>query len=283
MHQGVVLSRKRVDEAALRSWNRFTAWMGLDPSLTNVKDPVPILQMFAHLVRQGILAASGNHLRKRSVEQYLRSVGQTFACVWDKDPRLDNLGKTDFRLARQLKAYTKGDPPPTRVRPMPLGLLSCLVENFSIGSDKSQAIADLAMIAFFFMLRPGEYCSGGSDVQKSPFRIKDVQFGIGQRDIPAIKITKSQHHKLTTVSLTFTDQKIMLEGKAEAMDVLQTSRQILFNAFLIGSDIYINMVHPLQQLSVVIYTRMSGRNLLLPILRRQCVLLFERMESNLVC
>ena len=142
----------------------------------------------------------------------MRSVGQTFACVGAKDPRLDDLGKTDFRLARQLKAYTKGDPPLTRVHPMPLVLLSCLVEFFSTGSDKSQAIADLAMIAFFFMLRPGEYCSGGSDVQKSPFRIKDVQFGIDQRDIPAIKITKSQHHKLTIVSLTFTDQKNGVKG-----------------------------------------------------------------------
>ena len=57
---------------------------------------------------------------------------------------------------------------------MPLGLLLLLFENFSTGSSKSQAIADLALITFFFMLRPGEYCSGGSDVLKSPFGLKDV-------------------------------------------------------------------------------------------------------------
>ena len=77
-----------------------------------------------------------------------------------EDPRLDDLGHTDFRLARQLKYYTTNDPPPTRVRPMPLGLLLLLFENFSTGSSKSQAIVDLALIAFFFVLRPGEYCSG---------------------------------------------------------------------------------------------------------------------------
>ena len=42
----------------------------------------------------------------------------------NQKPKTGWIGKLDFRLARQLKAYTKGDQPPTRVRPMPLGLLS---------------------------------------------------------------------------------------------------------------------------------------------------------------
>ena len=82
-----------------RRWSRvaklepLSAWLGLDPSLTDVKDPIPILQMFAHLVRQVILTVSCDNLRKRSVEQYLRSVGQTFACVATKNPRLVGSGK----------------------------------------------------------------------------------------------------------------------------------------------------------------------------------------------
>ena len=121
-----------------------------------------------------------------------------------KDPRLDDLGHTDFRLARQLKYYTKNDPPPTRVRPMPLGLLLHLFEKNSTGSSKSKAIADLALITFFFMLHPGGYCSGGSDVLKSPFRLKDVQFGIGSQDITVHNLSVHNLSRLDTVSLTFT-------------------------------------------------------------------------------
>ena len=97
---------------------------------------------------------------------------------------------------------------------MHVGLLWRWVAILSTGYDKSQAIADLAMIAFFFMLRPGKYCSGRSDFHTSPFRMKNVQLGINQRDIPAIKITLSQHHKLTTVSLTFTDQENGVKGES---------------------------------------------------------------------
>ena len=131
-----------------------------------------------------------------------------------EDPRLDDLGHTDFRLARQLKYYTTNDPPPTRVRPMPLGLLLLLFENFSTGSSKSQAIVDLALIAFFFVLRPGEYCSGGSDALKSPFRLKDVQFGIGSQDITVYDLSIHNLSCLDTVSLTFTSQKNGIKGES---------------------------------------------------------------------
>ena len=214
MSRRVVHSRQRADQTALRSWNTFTAWVGLQPHLPSITDPIPILQMFAHLVRHGILASSGNNIKKRSVEQYLRSVGQTFSSMGAKDPRLDDLGHTDFRLARQLKYYTKNDPPPTRVRPMPLGLLLLLFENFSTGSSKSQSIADLALIAFSSCYVLANIIVGGLTFKKSPFRLKDVQFGIGSQNITVHDLSIHNLSCLDTVSLTFTSQKNGIKGES---------------------------------------------------------------------
>ena len=44
------------------------------------------------------------------------------------------------------------------------------------GSPRDKAIADLAWIAFFFLLRPGEYCAGGTDTVSTPFDLRDIQF-----------------------------------------------------------------------------------------------------------
>jgi hypothetical protein len=43
--------------------------------------------MFAHQVRIGHLAADGKPVRKRTVEQYLRSEAQIFSSVGAPDPR----------------------------------------------------------------------------------------------------------------------------------------------------------------------------------------------------
>jgi len=75
-------------------WARFCGTLGLQADLEDVQDPIPLLQIFAHRVRTGEYAIHGARVRKRSVEQYLRSMGQAFASMGAKDIRLDSLGKT---------------------------------------------------------------------------------------------------------------------------------------------------------------------------------------------
>ena len=57
------------------------------------------------------------------MEDSLRAIGQTFAAMGADDPRLDNFGQIDFRLRRQLAGYARTDPPPARVKPIPVQIL----------------------------------------------------------------------------------------------------------------------------------------------------------------
>ena len=211
---GVHRSRTRADRTAWHQWTRFCSWLGVSPDLTDVSDPVPILQLFAERVRSGLLAAGGNRVRKRTVESYLRSVAQIFASVGAPDPRLDQVGSIDFRLRRQLAAYRREDPPPSRVRPIPLQLLHHTFDCLRAGTARQRAIADLALIAFFFLLRPGEHCDGGTDTDSTPFRLRDVSFFIGARRFSALTATTAQIRAATYASLYFTTQKNGVKGEA---------------------------------------------------------------------
>ena len=48
--------------------------MGIDPLLKTFEDKVPILEVFIHRVRIGKLAARGDKIKSRSVEDYLQAV-----------------------------------------------------------------------------------------------------------------------------------------------------------------------------------------------------------------
>ena len=95
-------------------------WLRIPTYLKGIKYPIPFLQIFAHKVCTGFLAANHKPIHKRSVEQYIRSVGKIFAAMGAPYPRLKTMGSINFRLGRQFVTYTKEDHPPGRVRPLPV-------------------------------------------------------------------------------------------------------------------------------------------------------------------
>jgi len=69
-----------------------------------------------------------------------------------KDPRLNQFGSLDFRLARQLRAYQREDPPPDRVKPIPFQVILYLATTaFAVvaAAEGTKAIADMVILAFF--------------------------------------------------------------------------------------------------------------------------------------
>lgn len=138
-------------------------------------------------------------------------MGSAFASLGAPDPRLDRHGSIDSRLQRLLRAYTRIDLPPARVKPVPVRLLFS-VTSLGYGPSNtvaSQATADMVVIAFFFLLRPGEYTGGRSP---HPFRLQDVQLFIGTRRIP-LTAPPSDLLAVTHASLTFSSQKNGVRGE----------------------------------------------------------------------
>jgi hypothetical protein len=66
-------------------------------------------------------------------------------------------------------------------------------------------------LAFFFLLRPGEYTGTASDT--TPFTLQDVQCWIGQQRLFATNIPLDDLPRVTFVALTFTTQKNGVRGE----------------------------------------------------------------------
>ena len=81
--------------------------MSIPTDLQGIKEPIPFLQIVAYKVLTGALAANHKPIHKRSVGQYIRSVGQIFADVGALDPRINTMGAIYFRLVRQFTNYMK--------------------------------------------------------------------------------------------------------------------------------------------------------------------------------
>ena len=128
-----------------------------------------------------------------------------------KDPRKPYDNSIDFRIQRMLKSYSKKDPPPHRVKPVPVQVLHRLAAIAEHADDVTKGITDMIILAFFFLLRPGEYTASASDTK--PFHLEDVQIFIGPQRLPLATATEAQLASATFASLTFTDQKNGVRGK----------------------------------------------------------------------
>ena len=209
---GVVADRGRADVRCWTKWQEFCSSLGVTPFLGTLHDPIPLLQVFARRVRIGVLAHNGGKVRSRTAEAYLRAVGQTFARLGLGDPRLDIHGNIDFRIQRQLRSYKRTDPPPTRVKPIPIGLLHHLFEEqLRLNTPKSCCLAWMSYIAVFFLMRPGEHCDSGTT--SHPFRWCDTQLHSGLQRLDVIHAPDATLRAASFTALTFTTQKSGVSGE----------------------------------------------------------------------
>jgi hypothetical protein len=194
-------------------WCTFCISLNIDEYLSALDDPVPILQLYARRYRTGEIAPSQRQVRSGTVDDALRTIGQTHASMGAPDPRINAFGKIDFRLQRQLACYAKADPPPSRVKPIPLPILQQATNMCHLNGDAaSLAIADMLILGFFFLLRPGEYAST-ANVDSTPFRVCDVRLFIGPRRLCVLTSPPELLLNATFVGLEFTNQKNAVRGE----------------------------------------------------------------------
>jgi len=109
--------------------------------------------------------------------------GRRLICRW-RWPGIHRIGiqghspnyqrKIRFLLVGQLSAYKKQDPPPNRVKPIPFPIIAhasnlCHLANTTF----AHALADMLLLGFYFLLRPGEYAYT-TNPDATPFRLQDV-------------------------------------------------------------------------------------------------------------
>ena len=69
---GISSGRAKSTNTAWLQWTHFCTELGIDPLLETIKNPIPVLQVFAIRVRTGVLAAGRAPVCAQTAEDYLR-------------------------------------------------------------------------------------------------------------------------------------------------------------------------------------------------------------------
>lgn len=207
VRSGVTVHRVSAQDKHWEWWVAYCDDHHLQPYIHQHPDPIPILQVFAHRYRVGRLAPSQRTVKSRTVEDALRAIAQRHTLLGFRDPRLNTFGQVDFRLSRQLRSYHRDDSPPIRVKPVPITLILHILQSAHTTPiiARSMVIADLITVAFYYLLRPGEYTGVGHADQ--PFLLQDVQLHNGDRCLDIASASISDITAATAASYTLTRQK----------------------------------------------------------------------------
>ena len=92
--------------------------------MQELSNPIPFLLAYAQQYQTGFLAPKGKPVRARTPEEAVQFIRQTLKVLAKYDPRIDpDTGEVDRRLTNLWKDWTQEDPPPSRVKPVPMAVL----------------------------------------------------------------------------------------------------------------------------------------------------------------
>ena len=154
--------------------------------------------------------------------QALAHVAEGITHLGEPDPRKPPLSTKFYPLLDSFfKALRNEDDPQTRAYPANIlfieALVDCLDTSHPVWGETNQHIIDLVIVAYFWLLRPGEYCQGGDPGSRStPFRLESIHLHHGSKILHASSAPLNdlkRLDRLTCASLTFDDQKNATKGE----------------------------------------------------------------------
>jgi hypothetical protein len=167
-----------------RSWKAWTehnrSLYGTDAAEHKQVDTDKLL-MFAVAVREGKYGLGGP-VKVQSVERALRHIAQKFVLDGCPDPSKSSPAQQslDLPISRLIKSYRDSDPPPEPKLALPISTITAIANNYKF-SPHLEAVADLVTIAFFYLLRVGEYTSQSSPRNKRTIPLRQCDVKLWQR------------------------------------------------------------------------------------------------------
>lgn len=162
----------------------------MDKYLVTVSDikKVDWLGMFARYVREGH-AGKGYQVGAGSVSNALSAVGATIELAGKPNPLYKPYAPGQYwkAIGLMMSTYRNEDPAPQAQLAVPVALPHSMVTyGLKSRSMKHEAVGDLCNIAFYYLLRVGEYTATKKEKRKrtKAFRLKDLVFKRNHKIIP---------------------------------------------------------------------------------------------------
>jgi hypothetical protein len=192
---GVVAQNNRTREKYWSHWRSYCANVYQDPFLQHLtpNQQVLLLTAFAARVRSGHYG-KGNTIKVQGVANALSAITKTFELVGLASPVYQAPGTYKVPVARLMEGYRRQDPPAVPQLAVPIKVPNKVRQSgYASTCNKQKAIGDLAVIAFYYLLRVGEYTrprmvntSQGKKraTRTIQFHIKDVGFFKNHKILP---------------------------------------------------------------------------------------------------
>ena len=165
---------------------------------------------FAASLREGRFHG-GKPASSSTIERSLRFCGQVLASRGFADPRriTQSDKQLDPAVTQYLRACSTSDPAPKRQQAIPASTVRRLAHHYASSADPAaRTAANLVTVAFFFLLRVGEYTPAPPNTPKqtTPLRLQDVTFWNGVVALPRTA-THDQRLAASAVTISLDNQK----------------------------------------------------------------------------
>ena len=169
----------------IRLFNNWKQWLHtyipkVSPSLEQLNPParVKLLAAYGAHVRNRGFSSSKHKARSQTVALAFRAISTTMQLEAKFNPLATSQNKYPKAISQLLEAYKRQDPPSQPKLAIPVMIPEYIQLINSEKSDKHDAIGDLCIIAFYYLLRVGEYTYHRPlDRRRTQqFRLQDVAF-----------------------------------------------------------------------------------------------------------
>ena len=202
----------RVAETLKNRDKYFTAWgiflqpWGTDPFLgietTTYNERLRLITAFGAMVREGELG-HGNTIKTGSVRTAISAIAQTIAMERGETPLHNESGEYHLPIRMMFEGWSKADPPVEKKLAVGVDIPEDCCKRGRRSTRrkaKAMAVGDWILIAFYYLLRIGEYAikaTRNDSKQTVQFRMMDVSF------------FAKEEGRLTLLKLDATDEQIM--------------------------------------------------------------------------
>ena len=161
------------------AWERFLHFNfeGIDTKLSTLSQPerIDVLVLFAQHVRSGGVSPGKREVRAQTVQVSLRAVAAKFEMDGQPNPVVTPQGKYHQKISQLIEGYRRKDPAPRYKLAVPLTVPTHMYRYGLAGNNKHKAIGDMSLIAFFYLLRVGEYTKEKNKrTRTQQFRVNDI-------------------------------------------------------------------------------------------------------------
>ena len=154
----------------------------MDPRLTNnsPNEHITALETFAQRVRNGEFSRCAG-VRVQTVQVALCAVGATFELDGRDNPCYKRFQQVYHKcLKRLIDGYKRQDPPTERKLAVPVTVIhEILQQTLHNFTPHRGQIANLCIVAFYFLLRSCEYCDTAKETRTQKFTLGDITFWQG--------------------------------------------------------------------------------------------------------